>query len=127
VYRLLKATLKAKASTTEVRRAFVIALLLAFVLQGQLAASHFHLLKANAGIAVADGGKSAVHKEQKKTPVEDDCPICQQLASAHNLLLHAAASLSLPELIGAQPFEVFDERAPVALIALNWQSRAPPL
>ena len=127
VFRLLKRQLKAKAHAFDARRAFVIALLTAFVLQGQLVASHFHLLNANAQTSLADSGKSVAHKDQKKAPVEDDCPVCQQLANAHNLFLHAATALSLPELIGAQPFAVFDERAPVALIALSWQSRAPPL
>jgi len=127
VFRLWKRQLKAKADAFDARRAFVIALLAAFILQGQLVASHFHLLSASTQTTLADNGQVAVHKDQKKAPVEDDCPVCQQLASAHNLFLHAAAALSLPELIGAQPFAVFDERAPVALIALNWQSRAPPL
>ena len=125
--RLLKKRRKAKASAFDARRAFAIALIAAFVLQGQLVASHFHLLSTSAPSIAADGNATAIHKDQKKAPVEDDCPVCQQLASAHNLFLHAASALSLPELIGAQPFAVFDERAPVALIALSWQSRAPPL
>jgi hypothetical protein len=127
VIRLLKKQLKAKANAFDARRAFVIALLAAFILQGQLVASHFHVLAASAPALAADGDTTAVNKDQKKAPVGDDCPVCQQLASAHNLFLHAASALSLPELIGAQSFAVFDERAPVALIALNWQSRAPPL
>lgn len=128
VLRMLMTQLKTKATAFNARRAFVIALLLAFVLQGQLAASHFHLLSTGAAPALAaDAGTVSIHKDQKKAPVENDCPICQQLAGVHNLLLHAVASLSLPELIGAQAVAIFDERAPVALIALNWRSRAPPL
>ena len=109
------------------RRPLVIALLLAFVFQAQLAASHIHFLTGKTGIALADSGKSSIPKDQKRTPVDDDCPICQQLASTHNFIAQATVALSLPELIRAQAFEIFDERAPVAVIALNWRSRAPPL
>jgi hypothetical protein len=109
------------------RRPLVIALLLAFVFQAQLAASHIHLLTGSAGFALADSSKGPVQKDQKRTPVDDDCPICQQLANTHSFLAQAAIALSLPEIIGAQPFEIFDERAPVSLIALSWRSRAPPL
>jgi hypothetical protein len=109
------------------RRPFVIALLLAFVLQGQLAASHIHIAAASTGLSLADANKGAVPKDQKRAPADDDCPICQQLASAHSFLAQVAVSVSLPQLIGAQPFEVFDERGPISLIALNWRSRAPPL
>lgn len=128
MFRALKTQLKAKATAFNARRAFVIALLLAFVLQGQLVASHFHLQNAGSTPTLAaDAGTTVtIHKDQKKGPVDDSCPICQQLAGAHNLLLHAVASLSLPDLIGAQPVVMFDERAPVAPIALNWRSRAPP-
>jgi hypothetical protein len=109
------------------RRAFVVALLLAFVLQAQLAASHFHLTGSNVAATSADSGKSGPAKSQKKTPAEDDCPICQQLASAHSFLLQPATAISLPELVAAQAFVVHDQRAHVPLIALGWQSRAPPL
>jgi hypothetical protein len=111
----------------DLRSPFVVALLLAFVLQGQLAASHIHIFSAGTGFALSDNAKASVPKNQKRAPVEDDCPICQQLANTHAFLAQAVASLSLPELIGAQAFEIFDERAPVAIIALNWRSRAPPL
>ena len=109
------------------RRAFVVTLLLAFVLQTQLAASHFHIFASSKAASLADTGKSAPAKDQKKTPSDDDCPICQQLASAHNALIYVAVALSLPDLIAAAKIASNDERAPVPLIALNWQSRAPPL
>ncbi len=109
------------------RRAFVVALLLAFILQAQLAASHFHLAGSGAATALADGAKSAPAKNQKKLPGEDDCPICQQLASAHSFLLQASTGIFLPEFVDAQAFVVHAEHAHVPLIALGWQSRAPPL
>lgn len=109
------------------RRAFVGALLLAFVLQAQLAASHFHVAGLGTATSLADGDKNAPAKNQKKLPGEHDCLICQQLASAHSVQLHASTTLSLPELVASRAFVVDDERAPVPLIALSWQSRAPPL
>jgi hypothetical protein len=127
VFGRLKSMIKAKTRAIDVRRMLVVTLLLAFVIQGQLAASHFHLLSASAATSIGDGKQNAPAPDHKKSPLESDCPICQQLASAHNLLLHNAIALSLPDLIDAQPLDVFDERAPVAIIALNWQSRAPPL
>lgn len=127
MFRALKRHLKAKATAFDARRAFVVALLLAFVLQGQLVASHFHALNTGSTPQLsADAGTVTIHKDQKQAPVGDDCPICHQLSGAHNLLLHAVASLSLPDLIGAQPVAIFDERAPNTTLAFNWRSRAPP-
>lgn len=126
VLRLLRTTKKSKGRF-DLRRSLVVALLFAFVLQAQLAASHIHLLGSAAGTSIADSGKRSSPGDQKRLPTDNDCPICQQLASAHSFLAQASAILSLPELIGTQTFEIFDERAPVSLIALNWRSRAPPL
>ncbi|MBI1210792.1 MAG: hypothetical protein GC190_04970 [Alphaproteobacteria bacterium] len=108
-------------------RSFVVALLLAFVFQAQLAASHIHFLNIGSGVALADSGNNSSPNGHKQLPAGDDCPICQQLASAHSFLAQAIISLSLPSLVGTHTFDVFDERAPVPLIALSWQSRAPPL
>ena len=100
---------------------------MAFVLQTQLAASHFHLAAFSKAATLADAGKAAPDKQQKKLPSEDECPICQQLSGAHNVLIYVAVALALPN-ISAAPAAAFpDETAPVPLIVRNWQSRAPPL
>jgi hypothetical protein len=125
VFRQLKTALEGVTGAGGLRRTLVVALLLAFSLQAQLAASHFHL--AGAAITLADAGKDAPSKDQKKPPADDDCPICQQLASAHSFLFPAAVSVSLPELVAAQAFVVREAQATVPLVALGWQSRAPPL
>ena len=127
VFQRLKSRVGVTLGGGNLRRAFVVTLLLAFVLQTQLAASHFHLLASSKAASIADTGKSAPTKDQKKTPADDDCPICQQLASAHNALIYSAADLAPPDLIAASAIASNDERAPVPLIALNWRSRAPPL
>ena len=125
VFRQLKTALEGLTGAGGLRRSLVVALLLAFVLQAQLAASHFHL--AGAATTLADTGKDASSKDQKKAPADDGCPICQQLANAHNFLFPAAVSVSLPELVAAQAFVVREAQTAVPLIALGWQSRAPPL
>jgi DUF2946 family protein len=127
VFQRLKATLESVVGGGKLRRALVVALLLAFVLQTQLAASHFHLIGSGNAATIADAGKAAPDKQQKKLPVEDDCPICQQLAGAHNVLIYVAVALALPNLSAAPAVAPPDERTPVPLITRNWQSRAPPL
>ena len=127
VFRRLKSTLQAVAAGHSPRRVFVAALVFVFVLQAQLAATHFHFAAPGAPTQLADSGKVA-SKNQKKAPAEEDqCPICQQLTNAHSFLVQATACLALPELVAAQAFVVRETFAAVPTIALGWQSRAPPL
>lgn len=108
------------------RRLFVFGLLFAFLAQAQLAAAHFHIgvdAKEQALFGLADSKAPA----KGKAPVGDrDCPISQLVAASHNFIAGSAASLPLPTVVTERATVERNESRPVALIALNWQSRAPP-
>ncbi len=128
VFRRLKSTLQAVAAGHSLRRVFVAALVFVFVLQAQVAATHFHFAAPGAPTKLADSGKDVSSKNQKKTPTEEDqCPICQQLANAHSFLVQATVSLAVTEQVAAQAFVVRETLAVVPIVAHGWQSRAPPL
>lgn len=110
----------------DARRLFVFGLLFAFLAQAQLAAAHFHIgvdAKEQALFGLADAKAPA----KGKTPLGDrDCPISQLVAASHNYVAGSAAILPLPTVVTERVAVERSDSLPVALIAFNWQSRAPP-
>ena len=110
----------------DLRRVLTFVLLFAFLSQAQLAAAHFHIgidAKEQALFGIADGKAPT----KSKTPLGDrDCPISQLVAASHSYVGGAPIVLSIPTLIVDRALVEHDEQRAVALIALNWQSRAPP-
>ena len=114
------------AGRTSAQRFFIFGLILAFLAQAQLAATHFHIgtdAREQALFGLAD----AMAPAKGKAPAGDrDCPTSQLVAANHNYLAGSGVALSVPTLIAHHAFIQRAESQPVALIALNWQSRAPP-
>jgi hypothetical protein len=114
------------------RRPFIVALLFAFLAQAQVVASHIHAALPESGkpaLAGTTGGLGAAqnpHQDQKKSPA-DDCPLCQQIGSAHSFLAPVAVALRLPEATADRPALTAATLVVGAKPALNWQSRAPPV
>lgn len=111
------------------RRAFVYALLIAFVSQGVVTQSHFHfgLGAATAAEAQFDGNKASTgtsEKGSKHDSGDAKCPLCQA-ASLTGSFVAASYSFSLP--VSHTYFEVRDERViAVERFTAAWRSRAPP-
>jgi hypothetical protein len=111
-------------------RAFVYALLAAFLAQGIAATSHFHAGVGTAGgveidhttKAVAQASKDAGSKHKGDTAAK--CPLCQA-ASLSGSVIAASHSVFLPLLESF--FVSHDERiVAVERFAAAWRSRAPP-
>jgi hypothetical protein len=127
VFQRLKAALESSFGGVRIRRALVVALLLAFALQTQLSVSHFHLAGPAGAAALSDSGKDPSQDHQKKLPGHGGCFICQQLAGVHGTLIQVAVALYPLDLISTKVAVPRNERAPLAVARRSWQSRAPPL
>jgi hypothetical protein len=126
VVKRFSATMKTLAAGLNARRVFVFVLLFAFLAQAQIAAAHFHIgidAKEQALFGLADAKAPA----KNKAPSGDrDCPISQLVAASHSYVGGADIALPLPVLVAERVFIRRDESRVVALVALNWHSRAPP-
>jgi len=111
-----------------VRSALTFALAFAFLAQAQLAAAHFHLgidEKEQALFGLADSTKAPA---KGKAPDGDhDCPISQLVAACHSYVAGTGIDVVPPALVVERVAVEPAEARTVALIALNWQSRAPPV
>jgi hypothetical protein len=109
------------------RQALIAALAFAFLLQAEFVAFHFHVARVGAHAAATDLERQDLSKGHKHHQLPDDtCPICQQLANTSAYLHSASAGIPLPEMVASHPYAMRDDTQPVAPIALNWRSRAPP-
>ena len=123
---LFSSRVKALAARLSVRRVLVFGLLLAFVAQAQLAATHFHIgIDPTERALFGDLGNKESSGSQK-APASDHCPVSQLVAASHNFLTGTPAALPLPMLVGDHFVAAGDVPLVVQIIALNWQSRAPP-
>jgi hypothetical protein len=110
------------------RQAFVALVLAAFVAQGILTQSHWHLASGDTTLAAFDASADADHRAPK-APVKGDqnnCPICHAASIAGAFFASAAPMLRVPSL--STLFKPRDERVIVVeRFAGHWRSRAPPL
>ncbi|MBV9043975.1 MAG: hypothetical protein JO348_10705 [Alphaproteobacteria bacterium] len=109
-------------------RALILLTLVAFTLQGFLTQTHIHASLPGAPVAVDifDGIKApSPDKVPSKNP-DQNCPLCQQFASAGQFITPATAAVLLPSL-SVSVIEVVafvgDFAPPVTH---SWRGRAPP-
>jgi hypothetical protein len=108
------------------RRAWVYALICAFVLQGVITQGHFHAFAGAAphAISLADNGAS----QSKQAPGDRDdtkCPICHAASVAGAFFAAAAPILLLPTLDALIP-QRHERTIVVERFTAAWRSRAPP-
>ena len=107
------------------RAAFALLLAFSLAMQAQLAGTHFHLSK---GGSVQAGNNLPAGGSKNHDPKSDNqCLLCQQLASAHNYLFSAAPAAPDFDLVADSVL-----RMPVLALrplrqSFSWLSRAPPL
>jgi hypothetical protein len=122
----LSAHVRRWTSQVDVRRIFVFGLMFAFLSQAQLAAAHFHI-GIDAKEQALFGLPASKAPGKGKAPLGDqDCPISKLVAACHNYVTGSGIVLALPTFRAERVAVQRHEARPVALIALNWQSRAPP-
>jgi hypothetical protein len=118
--------MSALVARLSVRRALVFALLFAFAAQAQLAATHFHIAADPLEQALFGDSGEKGRAGDNKGPASDHCPITQLVASSHNFLAGTPTALPLPALVVDHVVAASEAPLVVQIIALNWQSRAPP-
>jgi hypothetical protein len=107
------------------RAAFAFLLAFSLAMQAQLSGTHFHFA-ANGSIQSSNSLPDSGSKNHDPKS-DNQCLLCQQLASAHNYLFNAAPA--------APDFDLVAEtvlRVPVTALrtlrqSFNWLSRAPPV
>lgn len=111
-------------SRSNIRRAFVAVLFLAFVLQAQIAAGHFHFSINDTlaqGVAASDRDGKA-----PGNPAQAPCAACQLVSTAKTFLSSGSVALTLPAftIVGVVGFAgtLFIRQA----LDFSWRSRAPP-
>jgi hypothetical protein len=127
VVKRFSAQIRNRTSHLDVRRFLMFGLVFAFLAQAQLAAAHFHIgvdAKEQALFGLADSKAPA----KNKAPLGDrDCPISQLVAASHSYVAGFSPAVVLPMPAAEQVVVERTQSLPVALIALNWRSRAPPV
>jgi len=124
----LKLLIQALIAREGTRRVLVLALLLPFLTQAQLAATHFHLGPDPAERTLFGDLGDKGHSGSHKAPGGDqNCPICQILAASHNFLVGSIAALPRRALVFDELLVASDHSSRVQLVERNWQSRAPPI
>jgi hypothetical protein len=104
-------------------------LLLAFALEGQISATHFHPL-AKDPVGIASNGADGAATNKDKAPRDGrhlQCDLCKQLAAANDFLPSGASSFSPPQLYSDRVAPHPTVSGLMRLQGLGWQSRAPPI
>ena len=109
-----------------VRRALIFGLLFAFLAQAQLAATHFHIGPNPQEQAFFGDAAHEDASGDRKSPDSDHCPVSKLVAACHNFLAGMQGALPPPVIVIDQGAVPSDTPLVVQVIALNWQSRAPP-
>jgi hypothetical protein len=112
-------------------RALVLLTLVAFTLSGFLTQTHIHPLTANGAAPVVDvfDGIPAHDNDNDKTPgknTDQNCPLCQQFASAGAFVTPSAAAALAPTLSASVIQLVVVPAAQLIAITHIWRGRAPP-
>jgi hypothetical protein len=123
----ISAIFRSRIPHIDMRRVLTFVLAFAFAAQAQLAAAHFHIgvdAKEQALFGLADSKAPA----KNKAPLGDrDCPISQLVAASHSYVAGCSTPTVLPAPVAERVAVERTQPRAVALIALNWQSRAPPV
>ncbi len=108
-------------------RALVVLTLFAFTLQGFLTQTHIHAVPVGAP-AVADlfDGVPAPAKDTPSKNDQQNCPLCQQFASAGQFVTPAAAAVALPSLSVSVIQVAVRVVHAVIQVSHDWRGRAPP-
>ena len=107
------------------RAAFALLLAFSLAMQAQLAGTHFHLSK---GGSVQAGNNLPAGGSKNHDPKSDNqCLLCQQLASAHDYLFNAAQVAPDFDLTAETVFRLPAPTLQTLRQSFSWLSRAPPL
>ena len=108
-------------------RALVLLTLVAFTLQGFLTQTHIHQI-ASGGTAAVDlfDGVPAKGDKAPAKNTDQNCPLCQQFASAGNFVTPSAAAVLAPTLsVSVIQLVVLPTAQRIAITHI-WRGRAPP-
>jgi hypothetical protein len=108
-------------------RALVLLTLVAFTLQGFLTQTHIHQI-ATGGVPAVDLFDGVPAKGDKAPAKNSDqnCPLCQQFASAGSFVTPSAAAALAPALsVSVIQFVVISAAQRIAITHI-WRGRAPP-
>ncbi|MBS0473479.1 MAG: hypothetical protein JSR60_20590 [Proteobacteria bacterium] len=129
--RIRRPIAKAAAATRgALLHALVLATLAAFVFQGYLTSIHIHAVTGGEASFLADlldGGTPA--DAGKKVPPKtnpDNCPLCQQFASAGQFVTPAAAAIIVPFLSVSVITLVTGPSTFISSVTHHWRGRGPP-
>ncbi len=125
--------LRAKARQRPLRgvllHALVLLTLVAFTLQGFLTQTHIHRRQPAGAPSIVDTFDGAPAKGGDKAPSKNsdqNCPLCQQFASAGSFVTPSAAATLLPAFsVSIIDVVVHAARTRIA-VTHHWRGRAPP-
>lgn len=111
--------------TDAARAAFALLLAFSLAMQAQLTSTHFHLSTKD---TLQTGSPLPTGGSKNHDPKSDNqCLLCQQLASAHNYLFSPAQPAPDFDLAAETAFRMPVQSFRTLHQSFNWLSRAPPV
>lgn len=110
-------------------RALVLLTLVAFTLQGFLTQTHIHQIASGGPRTVDIFDGAPTPGQDNKAPAKNgdqNCPLCQQFASAGSFVTPAAAATLVPSLSVSVIQLVVIPTAQLVAVTHIWRGRAPP-